>query len=46
MSFYKQTKEQTDSNFADDMLSKIKDLLIDHNSKTGSNIPTEYDLDL
>ena len=46
MSFYKQTKEQTDANFADDMLSKIKDLLIDHNSKTGSNIPTEYDLDL
>jgi ATP-dependent DNA helicase PIF1 len=46
MSFYKQTKEQTDANFADDMLSKIKDLLVDHNSKTGSNIPTEYDLDL
>jgi ATP-dependent DNA helicase PIF1 len=46
MSFYKQTKEQLDANFADDMLSKIKDLLVDHNNKTGSSIPIEYNLDL
>lgn len=30
----------------DDMMNKIKDLLIEHNKQTGSNIPTEYNLDL
>ena len=30
----------------DDMMDKIRDLLIDHNKKTGSNIPTDYSIDL
>ena len=30
----------------DDMMNKIRDLLIDHNKKTGTNIPTEYGIDL
>lgn len=31
---------------ADDMMDKIRDLLVDHNKKTGTNIPTEYNIDL
>lgn len=46
MSFYNKTNDESDSKFADDMLDKIRDLLIDHNRKTGMNIPTEYDLKL
>jgi len=30
----------------DDMMDKIRDLLIDHNKKTGSNIPIDYSIDL
>ncbi len=43
MSLY---NDKNDENFADDMLDKIRDLLIDHNKTTGTNIPTEYNLDL
>ena len=43
MSLY---NDKIDENFADDMLDKIRDLLIDHNKTTGTNIPTEYNLDL
>ena len=39
MSLYSKTKEETDAAFADNMLDKIRDLLVDHNTKTGSNIP-------
>lgn len=46
MSLYSKTKEETDAAFADNMLDKIRDLLVDHNTKTGSNIPTEYSLEL
>jgi ATP-dependent DNA helicase PIF1 len=46
MSLYNKTQEETDANFADSMLDKIRDLLVDHNRKTGMNIPTEYDLEL
>jgi ATP-dependent DNA helicase PIF1 len=46
MSFYKQTQEDVDANFADSMLDKIRDLLVDHNKETGMSIPTEYNLDL
>jgi ATP-dependent DNA helicase PIF1 len=46
MSFYKQTQEETDANFADSMLDKIRDLLVDHNKQTGMNIPIEYNLEL
>lgn len=30
----------------DDMMNKIRDLLIDHNKTTGSNIPTDFNLNL
>lgn len=43
MSLY---NDKIDENFADDMLDKIRDLLIDHNKTSGMNIPTEYNLDL
>ena len=46
MSLYNKTNEESDANFADNMLDKIRDLLVDHNRETGMNIPTEYDLDL
>lgn len=46
MSFYKGSKADTDADVADEMLSKIRDLLIEHNQKTGSAIPTEYNLEL
>ena len=46
MSLYNQTKNENDADFADSMLDKIRDLLIDHNRETGMNIPTEYDLEL
>jgi len=40
---YLYNKQETAEN---DMMNKIRDLLIEHNKKTGSNIPTEYNLDL
>jgi ATP-dependent DNA helicase PIF1 len=40
---YLYNKQETVEN---DMMNKIRDLLIEHNKKTGSNIPTEYNLDL
>ena len=46
MSFYNRTQQENDADFADSMLDKIRDLLIDHNRETGMNIPTEYDLEL
>jgi len=46
MSLYSKTKEETDAAFADNMLDKIRDLLVDHNTKTGSNIPIECSLEL
>jgi ATP-dependent DNA helicase PIF1 len=46
MSLYNKTQEDADAVFADNMLDKIRDLLVDHNTKTGSNIPTEYSLEL
>lgn len=41
MSFY-QSKESAEQQ----LLEKFKDLIIEHNEKTGSNIPTEYELEL
>jgi len=46
MSLYNRTKNENDADFADSMLDKIRDLLVDHNRETGMNIPTEYDLEL
>lgn len=46
MSLYNKTQQENDADFADSMLDKIRDLLIDHNRETGMNIPTEYDLEL
>lgn len=46
MSLYKRTTEEQDASFADNMLDKIRDLLVEHNERTGSNIPTEYNLEL
>jgi ATP-dependent DNA helicase PIF1 len=46
MSLYNNTREESDAAFADSMLDKIRDLLVDHNRETGMNIPTDYDLEL
>jgi ATP-dependent DNA helicase PIF1 len=46
MSLYNRTKNENDADFADSMLDKIRDLLVDHNRETGMSIPTEYDLEL
>ena len=46
MSLYNKSREESDAAFADSMLDKIRDLLVDHNRETGMSIPTEYNLDL
>lgn len=35
-----------ESEIADDLISKVRDLLIEHNERTGSKIETEYNADL
>jgi ATP-dependent DNA helicase PIF1 len=35
-----------ESEIADDLISKVRDLLIEHNERTGSKIETEYNTDL
>lgn len=42
MSIYQESKEIAEQQ----LLDKFKDLIIEHNELTGSNIPTEYDLEL
>lgn len=42
MSIY-QTSQQ---DYEQQLLDKFKDLIVEHNEKTGSNIPTEYELEL
>lgn len=46
MSLYKQSQKETDSNFAEHMMDKIRDLLVDYNKSSGSKIPTEHELEL
>ena len=40
------TGTKDDFEIADDLISKVRDLLIEHNEKTGDNIETEYVPDL
>ena len=42
MSIYQTSQQDCEQQ----LLEKFKDLIVEHNEQTGSNIPTEYELEL